>query len=70
MDSRTGEYGTYDEMVKKVRADGRNPLDDLVEINGPPDAIERVSRAVAAHKPNRKDRRKAQRQARKRNRGR
>lgn len=68
MDSHTGRYGTYEEVSTFIRKDGRNPFEDMIEVNGPPEAIERVSRAVAAHRPNRKSRRKAQRAARKRNR--
>ena len=68
MDSRTGELGTFDHIAKKIRDDGRDPAEDMVLVDGPPAAVERVSKAVAAHRPNRKARRKAQREARRRNR--
>lgn len=68
MDSRSGLVGDYDTVWKKIKDDGRDPEKDMIEVAGPPEAIERVSKAVAAHRPNRKARRKAQRDARRRNR--
>jgi hypothetical protein len=68
MDSRSGYVGTFDEVSTYIKKDGRDPMKDMILLDGPDDAVKRVSQAVAAHKPNRKARRKAQRAARKRNR--
>jgi hypothetical protein len=67
MDPYSGQVGTHAEIKEHMLRSGRNPA-EMVEISGPPESIERVSRAVAAHRPNRKARRKAQRAARRRNR--
>lgn len=69
MDSRSGYVGTFDEVSTYIKQDGRDPAKDMVMVDGPPEAIKRLGQAVADHRPNRKARRKAQRQARKRNRG-
>lgn len=68
MDSHSGRVGTFAEISTYIRKEGRDPATDMIEVAGSPEAIERVSRAVAAHRPNRKARRKAQRAARRRNR--
>lgn len=67
MDPHSGYVGNRQQVADFMKKEGRNPA-DMVEISGPPESIERVSRAVAAHRPNRKARRKAQREARRRNR--
>lgn len=68
MDSHSGIVGSREFVSDFIKKDGRDPEKDMVLLDGPPEAIERVSKAVAAHRPNRKARRKAQRAARKRNR--
>lgn len=68
MDPYSGQIGTQAEIKRQMLRSGHDPA-EMVEISGPPESLERVSRAVAAHRPNRKARRKAQRQARRRNRG-
>lgn len=70
MDSRSGYTGTFDEVSTYIKKEGRDPAQDMVMVDGPPDAIKRLGQAVADHGPNRKARRKAQRAARRRNRGR
>lgn len=68
MDPYSGRVSVDRELIADLmKRDGHDPA-EMVEISGPPESIERVSRAVAAHRPNRKARRKAQRDARRRNR--
>lgn len=67
MDPHSGFVGTRQAVTDHMLSEGRNPA-DMVEISGPPASIERVAKAVASHRPNRKARRKAQRAARRRNR--
>ena len=67
MDPHSGYTGTRQQVADFMVREGRDPA-EMVEISGPPQSIERVARAVASHRPNRKARRKAQRAARRRNR--
>lgn len=67
MDPYSGRVGNAYEIKEHMLKSGHDPA-EMVEIAGPPESIERVSRAVAAHRPNRKARRKAQRQSRRKNR--
>lgn len=70
MDSHSGRVGSFADIRDFILKDGRDPARDMIEVAGSPEAVERVSKAVAAHRPNRKARRKAQRAARRKNRAR
>lgn len=67
MDPHSGYVGTRQDVANFMRREGRDPA-TMVEITGPSESIERIARAVASHRPNKKARRKAQREARRRNR--